>query len=318
MRAMRLADVCSQQVDLSGDDVVECLAITDEEATHGIEAFALAGDGGFVIAGIDADALPDQGVVFIVAGEKLGKGLIIAMGEHGVQGAGDAGEDIGHIQRFAGEGGKGNHPAAERSGDRRWIDIDVEAEADEICFVKAFAEQAGEFLAFDEQIVWPFELDGRTGEQCGGGVADGETGEQGHMVRGDVIAGGQDEGGGEHAGLRPPGIGAAPAAGGLAAGEDDGGGEELIFFPQRYRVIVGAAQRGKPMEAEGLDGLAEALEVEGGIVHGPASWVEVTARDVPWRNRGSAQNELRGTCGEQEISMQGTSYAHAGCFARRA
>jgi len=87
------------------------------------------------------------------------------------------------------------------------------------------------------------------------------------MVRGDLFVDGEDESDGENARLRPPRIAAAPPAGNLASGQDDRGGEQLAALAEERGVIVGAAEAREPMEAKRPDGLAQGVEVEGGV-HG--------------------------------------------------
>src|SRR5258705_8426466 len=52
---------------VAGDDAVEMAAIAQKQTAHGVEAFALAENGGLGGAVGNGDAAADEGVMFIVA-----------------------------------------------------------------------------------------------------------------------------------------------------------------------------------------------------------------------------------------------------------
>jgi hypothetical protein len=106
-------------------------------------------------------------------------------------------------------------------------------------------------------------LDGVGGGELGGGVADGEAGDEGELVGLEVVFDGEGERDGEVPGGGEPGVRAAPAARGLAGGEDDGGGEEVAALAEDGGVGVGGFEGGEVMEPEGGEARAEAGEVEG-------------------------------------------------------
>jgi len=117
-------------------------------------------------------------------------------------------------------------------------DVDVEADADEVDAVDAFAEEAGEFFIVVDDVVGPFESDGMIAGEFGRGVAHGEAGDEGDLVGIFCAVDRKSEGDGEGAVFGPPGISATAAAGDLIGGEDDGGGEEIAALAEKGGVVA--------------------------------------------------------------------------------
>jgi len=91
------------------------------------------------------------------------------------------------------------------------------------------------------------------GGEFGGGVAHGESGDEGDLVGVAGVIDGEDEGDGESAFLGPPGVSPAAAAGDLIGCEDDGGGEEIVALAEKGGVVVGGTESGEEVEVEGAE-----------------------------------------------------------------
>jgi len=233
----------------------------NEQAAGGVEAFALAGDGALTID--DGKAAAGESVVAVIFGEKRGEGMFLALGPDAQNLLGDFEKDIVEVERFAGDEEERGEAIADGFWSVGGIDVDVEADADEIDAVDALAEQAGEFFVVVDDVVGPFEADGMIGGEFGGGVAHGEAGDEGNLMGIAGVVDGEDEGDGESAFLGPPGVSPAAAAGDLIWGEDDGGSEEVAALAEEGGVVVGGTEAGEEVEAEGFYVLFEAGEVEG-------------------------------------------------------
>lgn len=116
--------------------------------------------------------------------------------------------------------------------DRRFarVEVDIQANANEVDVVEAFTKQAGEFSVVVKQVVGPFELDGGVAGELGGGGADRQAGEQREFMRREMGFDGNREGHGQVAGGRGPGIGPPSPASSLARGQNDGRGRKVAAF----------------------------------------------------------------------------------------
>ena len=243
----------SDEFDVSGGDAVGVAVGLEDEAAEVIEAGASADNGGLVFTGLRADLAADEHMVAVVLLEKRGEGLLELSGEGSSQIGGDGDECIGDIEVVGGDGAEGGDAISKGSWCVAFIEVDVDAEADEVEAVDAFAEEAGELAAVVDDVVRPFEADVVVAGKLGGGVADGEAGDERDLVWAELFFDGEGEGDGEAACGGPPGVGSAASAGGLVCGEDDGGCEESAGFAESGGVIVGGAEAGEPVEAEGFE-----------------------------------------------------------------
>jgi hypothetical protein len=232
----------------------------NEQAARGVEAFALAREGNFAID--DGEAATGQGVIAIIFSEKRGEGVLLALGPDAQKLPGNFEKDIVHVEGFAGDEEERSEAIADGARGVGGIDVDVEADADQIDAIDALAEEAGEFFVVVDNVVGPFEADGMIAGKLGGGVADGEAGDEGDLVGIAGVVDGENEGDGEGAFLGPPGIAASAAAGDLIRSEDDGGSEEIAALAKKGGVVVGGTQAGEEVEAEGAEVFLETREIE--------------------------------------------------------
>lgn len=117
-----------------------------------------------------------MGVVFV---QETGERVFVAAFEHGPEMLSEAGEHGVHVKGSAGDGVEAGDLGAQGRWGVAGVEIDVEADADEVGFVDAFTQEAGEFAAVIEQIVGPFEGDGGLVGDFGGGAAGGESCDEG-------------------------------------------------------------------------------------------------------------------------------------------
>ena len=116
-----------------------------------------------------------------------------------------------------------------------------EGEGEKVFAGDGFDQQAGELVVLDEEIIWPFEGGGNTGEGMDG-IGHGEGTEErkdGKAVGGDF----EEKGNAEAEGFfGDPNFPLAAVAGGLDFGGEDGGGRGKLS-PEK--VLSGGAERKK-------------------------------------------------------------------------
>lgn len=210
----------------------------------------MAGDGLVVVH--DAQAAAGEGVIALIFGEQRGEGVLLTLRPDAQNLPGDFDEHIVEVEGFAGDEQQRSEAMADGFGGVGRIDVDVEADADEVDAVDALAEQAGEFFVVVDDVVGPFEADGMIAGEFGSGVAHGEAGDEGDLVGIFCVIDWKREGDGECAYFGPPGISPAAAAGDLIGCEDDGGGEEVIALAKEGGMVVGGTEAGEEVEAEGF------------------------------------------------------------------
>ena len=158
---------------MSCDDVVSFLAGAEKESARGVDALAEAGKGGIVVFAEDGDRAADEGVVTFILIDETGKSVLGAMAK-GLADVGGEGDQGGcHVKRLAGDFGQGGDVRAKGFGGARNIGVDVDADADEVGFVDAEAEEAAKFFVLVKEIVGPFDLDVVVVGQSRAGVAGG-------------------------------------------------------------------------------------------------------------------------------------------------
>jgi hypothetical protein len=128
--------------------------------------------------------------------------------------------------------------------------------------VDPLAQQATELAALVEQVVGPLELDRVVARQLSGGVAYRQARDERQLMRRHLLVDRQDERNSDTPWPRPPRMRAPAPTRRLVSGQHNRRGVQLAALSKLGRVIVGAAQPGEPVEAEGLEAGAEAGHVE--------------------------------------------------------
>jgi hypothetical protein len=142
------------------------------------------------------------------------------------------------------------------------IDVDVQADTDEIYIADSLAQKARKFVTIMKKIVGPFKEYPIVAGDFGGGIAEGESGDQRQFLRRQPVVQGYRECDCQNARVRPPGIFSSPAASDLPAGQDGRRSKKPARAAQSSGMIAGASQSGKPVEAVGFEAGAEAGKIE--------------------------------------------------------
>ena len=116
-----------------------------------------------------------------------------------------------------------------------------EGEGGKVFAGDGFNQQAGELVVLDEEIIWPFEEGGNTGEGMDS-IGHGERTEE--REDGKAVGGHFEEKGNPEAEgfFGDPGFALAAVAGGLDFGGEDGGGRREL---SAEKVLGGGAERKK-------------------------------------------------------------------------
>src|SRR3989442_5145961 len=113
----------------------------NEQAAGGVEAFALANDGAFAVD--DGESAAGEGVIAVIFGEQRGEWMLLAFGPDAQNLPGDFNQHIVYVERLSGD----EEERREAMADGFWrvggIDVDVEADADEVDAIDALAKEAG-------------------------------------------------------------------------------------------------------------------------------------------------------------------------------
>lgn len=217
-----------------------------------------------------ANRPPNQHMVTIILLQQRAEGWLVVTGENKAQFLRDGNNNI--IQRNSDphQGMQGCNPAAQGRGDFGQVDVDIDADTNQIDPIHPLAEQPRELSSRMQEIVRPFDADIMHARKFCAGISHRQPRDKRHLMRLKMIFDGEYEGGGYGTFTRPPLVCPTPASFDLSCSENHRGGEKLFAFAEDARVRVRASKAREKVKAKGFEILAKSAQAErirGTITH---------------------------------------------------